>query len=571
MTDASVDPNFTEVPDNPVTSIALQPNGQILVAGAFSNVIPGGQAIYTTNTITGVTTNNLIPVSYVYRLNANGTLDTAFNPAPDDTVYSIVALPDASIWIAGIFRHVGSVAQSYLARLNNSTGALDPTFNYSINGDVRWLLAQANNQVVAAGGFTTVTPVGGNPVIEYHVARFNDNNGGAPTLDTTFSTTSQLGASFRSIVVQPNGMIVLGGAFTNVTGVYSTNIARVFSDNTYDPNFLGDADAPVNSITLNPNGSMYVGGAFNGIGGSYSPYLARLNSDGSLDTTFVANPNGPVYTTVVQPNGQVIAGGSFTQVSYQVNSATVSAARTNLVRVNYIDGSVDTSFSPAFAGGAVNSLALTNQPGTGQVQILVGGAFTTAAGVAQRALARLNSNGTLDPTFLPTINGTVNAIAVQSDGKVVIGGAFTTVDGVGRSNLARLNTDGSLDAAFNPGANGAVNSLVLQNNPNAPAIVHDPSLPGGSAAEHGVDPGRRPVHLGWPAATPRMRRGSTMTAASMRPSIRRPTIRSPRWPCRRMGRSSWAAPSPMSAATRAAGWLAWRPRASPPIRSRSVG
>jgi uncharacterized delta-60 repeat protein len=483
MTDASVDVNFNQVPDNPVTSLALQPNGQILVAGAFSNVIPGGQAIYTENTVTGVITNNLIPAAYVYRLNANGTLDTAFKPTPDDTVYSIVALPDQSIWIAGIFRHVGGVAQSYLARLNTTTGVLDPTFNYAVNGDVRWLLAQANNQVVAAGGFTTVTPLGGAPAIEYHIARFTDST--FPTLDTTFSTTSQLGASFRSIVVQPNGMIVLGGAFTNVTGVYSTNIARVFSDNTYDSNFLGDADGAVNSIALNPNGSLYVGGAFNGIGGSYSPYLARLNSDGSLDTTFVANPNGPVNAIVVQPNGQVIAGGTFAQVSYVVNSVATTAPRTNLARFNYIDGSADASFSPAFSGGAVNSLALTSQPGTGQVQILVGGAFISAAGVSQRALARLNSNGTLDPTFLPTINGTVNAIAVQSDGKVVIGGSFTTVDGAGRSNIARLNTDGSLDAAFNPGANGVVNSLVLQNNPNAPAlstIQAYPAAPPPSAA-----------------------------------------------------------------------------------------
>ena len=60
-------------------------------------------------------------------------------------------------------------------------------------------------------------------------------------------------------------------------------------------------------------------------------------------------------------------------------------------------------------------------------------------------------------------NGEVRALAVQSDGKIIIGGDFTTVAGVSRNYIARLNSDGSLDESFNPNANGAVYVIVVLN------------------------------------------------------------------------------------------------------------
>ncbi|HWX20634.1 MAG TPA: hypothetical protein VN578_12110, partial [Candidatus Binatia bacterium] len=61
--------------------------------------------------------------------------------------------------------------------------------------------------------------------------------------------------------------------------------------------------------------------------------------------------------------------------------------------------------------------------------------------------------GDVDLSFDPGsgVNDTVNAFAVQSDGKVIIGGSFTTVKGLARQSIARLNADGSGDATFNAG------------------------------------------------------------------------------------------------------------------------
>src|SRR4030095_12273277 len=62
--------------------------------------------------------------------------------------------------------------------------------------------------------------------------------------------------------------------------------------------------------------------------------------------------------------------------------------------------------------------------------------------------------GDVDLSFDPGsgVNGPVNAIVVQPDGKLIIGGQFTTVKGLARRNIARLNADGSGDSNFTPGA-----------------------------------------------------------------------------------------------------------------------
>jgi hypothetical protein len=60
--------------------------------------------------------------------------------------------------------------------------------------------------------------------------------------------------------------------------------------------------------------------------------------------------------------------------------------------------------------------------------ILVGGAFTLANGAKRNGIARLHVDGTIDLSFNPGsgVNGSVNAVALQGDGKVLVGGQFTT-------------------------------------------------------------------------------------------------------------------------------------------------
>ena len=151
----------------------------------------------------------------------------------------------------------------------------------------------------------------------------------------------------------------------------------------------------------------------------------------------------------LQSDGKILAGGG-----------------NRLVRLNP-DGSLDSSFSAPLSAGEpapyVRSLAI--QP---DGKILVGGTFTYMSSIGGgRFLARLNPDGSVDPSFLHGMSGVDNSVyslALQSDGKILVRGFFAFVDGVLRNGFARLNADGSLDASFAYPPDGyAPENFALQN------------------------------------------------------------------------------------------------------------
>ena len=111
-------------------------------------------------------------------------------------------------------------------------------------------------------------------------------------------------------------------------------------------------------------------------------------------------------------------------------------------------GDVDLSFDPGSGvNGTVTAVAV--QP---DGKVIIGGQFTTVKGLARPNLARLNADGSADPTFnsgTVTI-GDFKSLALQSDGKVLIVGTSYTLDGNFYGQAARLNSDGSLDNGFLP-------------------------------------------------------------------------------------------------------------------------
>ena len=99
-------------------TIAVQPDGKILIAGVFSSVL-------------GVTRNNIA------RLNADGTLDTAFNPNANVPPYSIAVQTDGKILVGGTFTNIGGQTRNRIARLDAVTGAAD-TWDPNSNNECRF-------------------------------------------------------------------------------------------------------------------------------------------------------------------------------------------------------------------------------------------------------------------------------------------------------------------------------------------------------------------------------------------------------------------------------------------------
>jgi uncharacterized delta-60 repeat protein len=139
----------------------------------------------------------------------------------------------------------------------------------------------------------------------------------------------------------------------------------------------------------------------------------------------------------VQPDDKILVTGSFTSLAGQPASG--------LARLNS-DGTADPSFTHG-TDMPVMSLALLEDGRT-----LLGGAFNYLDGQRLQFMARLNTDASVDTNFNLHLNGPVYCLLVQQDGSVLIGGGFTSLGGQPRTNLARLNPDGTLDMTFNPGA-----------------------------------------------------------------------------------------------------------------------
>jgi len=196
-------------------------------------------------------------------------------------------------------------------------------------------------------------------------------------------------------------------------------------------------------------------GDFDGYNGYAHHGIVRCSPNGAVDPTFDPDtpvPMAEIRDMVLQPDGKILIAGYFT--SYN------GVGRNRIARLN-TDGSLDGTFDPGTgADGSITDLALLPNG-----KILIAGGFTFYNGSPAPRVARLNANGSLDPTFLPGTgpNSSVNALTVQADGRILIAGNFTSVNGAPRGRVARLHVDGTLDAGFaaSTGANNYVKAITV--------------------------------------------------------------------------------------------------------------
>jgi uncharacterized delta-60 repeat protein len=310
------------------------------------------------------------------------------------------------------------------------------------NNAVNIVIPQPDGKVIAAGRFTQANNVGRN-----RIARFNFDG----SLDTSFDPGTGADAEITAAVLQPDGRIVVAGRFTSFNGFTHNGICRLNANGSVDQTFgLGNGinNPAALALALQRDGRIIVGGQFSQIDLTQRFNLARLNTNGSVDLSFdpLNGPSGDVNAIVIQPDGAIIIGGTF--IGYN------GFARGGIARV-LANGGLDPSFdSGVGTGGNVFALALQHNG-----QIVLGGRFAQYAGINRTFIARVFSNGSLDPGFNPVPDDWVQSLAVEPDDRILVGGFFTVINGVGRSRIARLNTTGSVDTTFDPGL-GCLGSLT---------------------------------------------------------------------------------------------------------------
>ena len=353
-----------------IQTVAVQTDNQILIGGSFTSF--DGQHL-----------------NRIARINTDGTVDSTFIPGSgaDSSVNAICETfigGNRYIYVGGAFGNFGFSPSPGLVRLNTG-GVVDPSFvtGVGFDGPVKSVVAYATNSPLAG-----LVLVGGqfahyNGISVTNLVRLTQSG----SLDTNFVNNIGSGPAgpVQTILIQPDGNILVGGSFTNFNGVAVNNLVRLNSGGTLDTNFVANigsgADGTVEALTLQQDFRIVVSGQFATFNGVTRHHVTRLMFNGVTDPTinFGDGANGDIDTVLVQPsNGFIVLGGGFTQYDDQTYN--------NLVRIygGSVTGSGAIEFTTANfsvnenGGDAVVTLRRTG--GTSGTNISV--QFMTSAGTA---------------------------------------------------------------------------------------------------------------------------------------------------------------------------------------------
>lgn len=187
-------------------------------------------------------------------------------------------------------------------------------------------------------------------------------------------------------------------------------------------------------------------------------FVMRLASNGAIDPTFGVNGkmiidflNGDdkAQAVEIQPDGKILVAG------YTLGSAGFNSVVARLLPNGTLDAGFGTNGLVVVNFGSTDFCLAMRLLSDGKI-LLAGRAYNGIT--SDFALARLLPNGTLDNTFgtsgkqmldLFGEQESINAIAVQPDGKIVAVGETTNV--TSSFAVARLLANGSLDLSFGNG------------------------------------------------------------------------------------------------------------------------
>ncbi|GCC50324.1 hypothetical protein SanaruYs_05390 [Chryseotalea sanaruensis] len=512
--DGSIDDSFDtgQGPNDLVYDIFIQADGKILICGNF-------------------TSYNGLPVKYLARLNADGSLDNTFNAGgtgASGAIYRIFEKPNGGCLLLGTYNNYNNQPTSYLFAINengaidenfdpnagsyigasgtcsldasvtitpdnkilytdclgkgivrlNADGTLDETFNFP--SDIRPFRATAvqveDEKFIIAGRFTEFE---GNQNVT-RVVRFNSDG----TKDESFNVYSTSNA-FQKIRKTPSGQLMLA------SGNSQLSLIRLNADGSVDGGFTplsladGNNSATLSSITLHPDGTMWLGGN-NLVIDQKNEALFNLNMDGTFSTLPLPKLGDPatIYDAVKDADGSLLVLGNF----YYVNNSR----QPFLARID-VNGELIPSFTPPSIKFPTNVRSLENPnakirlQSDGKIILSIPGMEVEGVG-GTKSIVRLSPQGIYDPTFVTSIQSysEINILEVKQNDKILVGGDFNLGNGENLiGDLAMLEKDGANDPAF------FVEPEVLDFRPYAALILpNDRIIVGGSKSYLAGQPGK---------------------------------------------------------------------------------
>jgi len=423
-------PSGDLLPSLPPSLFAQNPNNGTFIASEL--LVPVFRII---NTTTNTTNNN-----FDNSIGFNGAIN----------LQNIITQPDGKIIVGGSFTQYKGLTENYIIRLN-SDGTKDNSFDNSIGFDslVGVVALQNDGKLIIGGDFTTYKGVSANRIV-----RLNADG----SIDGTFNYGTGFNDIVRSIAIQPDGKIIIGGFYTTYKGLVEVRIIRLNSDGTKDATFdnLIGFNSTARALELQPDGKIIVGGNFTQYKGLAENRIIRLNSDGTKDATFnnTIGFNNTTNIISLQSDGKILVGGLFT--TYK------GLTENRMIRLNS-DGSKDLTFDNSVGFDSnVNSIVI--QP---DAKILVGGNFTTYKGLTENYIIRLNSDDSKDLTFnyVFGFDNTIGSISLQSDSTIIVGGIFNAYNVYENNSIIKLDSNGNTLSTLNT-TGSPIRDIVYISNTN---------------------------------------------------------------------------------------------------------
>ncbi|HKD19587.1 MAG TPA: S-layer homology domain-containing protein, partial [Thermoanaerobaculia bacterium] len=478
-------------------SLVMQPGGSLLVAG----VATSGSG----NSDFGLARYHVADGSLDATFGTGGKVTTDFSGGLDEA--TAVLLTASRIVAVGLATNPVTGRDLALARyMSDGTpdsawgngGEVTTDTTGSTGNYVFGMATQADGKIVAAGFSSLAGP-------DFALARFQANG----SLDSSFGSGGIVLTDFtgradaaNAVVIQTDGRIVAGGtALAADTSVYfGFALTRYDTNGNLDATFgtggkvvtsiqPPGADDEVQALALQVDGKIVASGfSIDAVTGTPKFALARYDTSGDLDATF--GTGGTLVTSffgvedearaiAIQADQKIVAAG------YATNAAPEFA----LARYN-TDGTLDAAFgtgglvTTSFFGNDDEAFAVAIQP---DQKIVVAGYAANAA--PEIALARYNSNGSLDATFgsggLATASILGNddralALAIASDGKIVVTGY--ALGATRQFAVARFKPDGTLDTSFGTGGTSTTSVGGIDDEAHAVTLSADGRITAGGFA-----------------------------------------------------------------------------------------
>ncbi len=408
--------------DGTVASGATSGGGT--VTGATNGLTLSGAEIILGGELTGNTSVGID--TYTFNIcNGNAVKYDATN----SSIFGIATQSDGKVLIGGSHTTYSGITSCGVTRLNLD-GSLDNSFDVGSATSVNTIGVQSDGSIIAGGNFTTWSGQSCNRLMRL----CSDGS-----IHPDWSIGTGFDSSICCVKILDDDKILVGGDFTTWSGLGYSKFMKLCCDGNRDTAFeVGSGfDSTVMSINTTATGSILVGGYFTTYSGATHNYLIKLCSDGAIDPNFedysvsgfsINLSAAFIMDAVELPDNNLAVVGSFDDFSGVTTNAIVGLTSTG-------------RYNPTFdVGVGLSSTGAGRELCVESNKLYVGGDMLTySGGSVGRALIRLNyTDASLDTSFdIGTgFNNDIFSLGFDSYGNILAGGQFTSFDG--DSNIIRF-------------------------------------------------------------------------------------------------------------------------------------